>query len=116
MDDEVVLGVIGEYPVQPPLQHRDRLRAGQWFEGLHAFEAEYHLGSDQSAQVAGAVHLYRKVAEGVVIGQRKVRIKRADAARYGVEIGADARHEATEADAQAARTAQVRAQFRWREG
>ena len=75
MDDQDVLAVGCDAPVEPPFQHGQGLIPGEWREGFDGVDDEAGLGAQPSAQAVAGLDRHMEIHKPGVVNQRMVGVE-----------------------------------------
>ena len=102
MNNEVLMAVAGDAPVESPFEHGKPLISRQRREGRFAIDVEDHLRRDPPSETLWPFDADVEVREASAILGSVVCIVERNAVRDGVQAGANAGDDGSRAQAQAA--------------
>ena len=100
-NNEVLMAVAGDAPVESPFEHRKPLISRQRRKARFAVDAEHHLLSDPPTQTLRSIDADAEVCKACDILDGVVRVMERDAVNHGVQAGANAGDDGSCAQAQA---------------
>ena len=101
MNNQELMAVAGDAPVESPFEHGKPLISRQRREGRFAIDVEDHLRRDPATQTLRPFDADAEVRKARPILDGVVRVVKRDAVNHGVQAGANAGDDGPRAQAQA---------------